>query len=154
MSSLEQSKQYCFDSLVNTNSQKQSRGFYHAEPKLKLSESTSPLKTNMFFGVFFFQNQKFQSQLKALPKTKQAKKTPKQIKILASYLEYITNIALTLPEHSLQIFLSKIISGIQCDFILSELIFFPSNLLFRFKKKEKNSLGSSQHSTPSRSLQG
>lgn len=32
------------------NNQKQSRGFYHAEPKLELSELTSCLKTNLFFS--------------------------------------------------------------------------------------------------------
>lgn len=54
---------------------------------------------------------------------------------LIFYLKYIKNITLTLPEYSLQLFLSKIIiSGIQCDFI-EFFIEIPETLLFRFKSK-------------------
>lgn len=92
------------------------------------------------FG-FFFQNWKFQSQLEALLKTTQTKKkNPKQTKIPTSYLEYITNIVLTLPEHSLHIFQSKIISGIQCDLILSGLILFPEICCSYSRRKGKTHL--------------
>lgn len=118
------------------NNQKQSRGFYHAEPKLKLSELTGCLKTNLFF----FKIRSFNASWRHLKKKKK-KLIWNTLKILLWHYQNIP----------FNFFYPKLL--VEFNLIsFSQSSFFFRN--FAVQIQGKNSLGSSQHRTPSWSLEG